>query len=209
MSSQWIIPLALVVLAPVVAACGIPATAGSSDAASQGSSTVQRVEDAKASTNTAIEGKVEEKADLECPVTIPPKPGFVATEPEGLTYSEHFRATGWPSEYPHEGMVWYGSEELWTALAIDGNHTPRKSVWWSINLPGGGVEEQPDLSVIWTRLDTDELIVIDNGGKATNAFTAEEGWFMIAGIDPNEPGCWKVEANYKGATLTYVYEATG
>ncbi|MGH8913442.1 MAG: hypothetical protein ACRDZM_02895, partial [Acidimicrobiia bacterium] len=58
------------------------------------------------------------------------------------------------------------------------------------------------------RLDTDEPVVIDNGGKATNAFTPEEGWFMIAGGDPNEPGCWEVEATYKGATLSYVYERT-
>lgn len=32
---------------------------------------------------------------------------------------------------------------------------------------------------------------------------------MIAGIDPNEAGCWEVEATYKGATLSYVYEKTG
>jgi hypothetical protein len=32
---------------------------------------------------------------------------------------------------------------------------------------------------------------------------------MIAGIDPDEPGCWEVEATYKGASLGYVYEKTG
>lgn len=32
---------------------------------------------------------------------------------------------------------------------------------------------------------------------------------MIGGIDPGEAGCWEVEAAYKGATLTYVYEVTG
>ncbi|MGH3951108.1 MAG: hypothetical protein ACRDSE_18665 [Pseudonocardiaceae bacterium] len=60
----------------------------------------------------------------------------------------------------------------------------------------------------WTRLDTDQFVVIDNGGKATNAYTPEEGWFMIAGIDPDQPGCWEVEATYKGASLR-VYEKTG
>ena len=205
--------LAIGVLTLVVAACGIPATGPPDDAGSQASSTATTVEGSKttttaagAETDTPEDSHVGKKTDFDCPVTIPPQPGFVATEPEGLTYSEDYRATGWPSEYPHEGMVWYGSEKLWTALAIDGNHTPRKSVWWSVNFPGGGVEEQPDVSVTWTRLDTDKPVVIENGGKATNAFTAEEGWFMIAGIDPNQAGCWKVEATYKGATLSYIYE---
>ncbi|MFP4072701.1 MAG: hypothetical protein ACLFVZ_01560 [Actinomycetota bacterium] len=145
-------------------------------------------------------------SNFECPVTIPPQPGFLAPEPEGLTYSEDYQATGWPREYPHEDMVWYGSEELWTALAVDGDHGGRKSVWWSVNFPGGGVEEQPDVSVTWTRLDTDRAVVIDSDGPGTNAFTAQEGWFMMSGVDPDLPGCWRVTAEYKGATLSYVYE---
>lgn len=32
---------------------------------------------------------------------------------------------------------------------------------------------------------------------------------MIAGLDPNEPGCWQVTSTYKGATLTYVYLVPG
>ena len=31
-------------------------------------------------------------------------------------------------------------------------------------------------------------------------------WFLIAGIDPMDPGCWQASAGYKGAELTYVYE---
>lgn len=27
---------------------------------------------------------------------------------------------------------------------------------------------------------------------------------MIAGIDPEENGCWEITASYKGATLSYV-----
>ena len=48
--------------------------------------------------------------------------------------------------------------------------------------------------------------MIDNDGKATNAFTDEEHSFIIAGFDPTESGCWEVEATYKAATLSYVYE---
>jgi len=204
--------LALGVLTLVVAACGISATGSPDDAGSQESTMATTMTDQtdKANKSQAATGKLQGQTDSECPVTIPPQPGFVASEPEKVTYSEHFPAPDpWPSEYPHEGMVWYGSEELWTALAIDGDHSPRKSVWWSDNFPGGVVEGEPEVWVTWTGLDTDEPTVIDNGGKATNAFTPEEGWFMIAGGDPNEPGCWEVEASYKGANLSYVYEKTG
>lgn len=196
----------------VVAACGMPATAPSGDVASQESTAPATVENSKAAAEDADaheESQTEKKTDFKCPVTIPPQPGFVASEPENVTYSEHFPAPDpWPREYPHEHMVWYGSEDLWTALAIDGDHGGRKSVWWSVNFPGGIEEEQPDVSVTWTRLDTAAPVIIDNDDKATNAFTAAEGWFMIAGIDPNEAGCWEVEATYKGATLSYVYERT-
>lgn len=198
----------MVVLTLAATACGIPAMAPPGDVGSQESTTTTTAADAK--TNTPEDSQMGKKTGFECPVTIPPQPGFAASEPEKVTYSEHFPAPDpWPSEYPHEGMVWYGSEELWTALAIDGDHSPRKSVWWSVNFPGGVEEGEPEVWVTWTRLDSDESAVNDNGGKATNAFTPEEGWFMIAGGDPQEPGCWKVEATYKGASLSYVYEETG
>jgi hypothetical protein len=58
--------------------------------------------------------------------------------------------------------------------------------------------------VTWNRLDIEtDPLVADVG---TNAFTAGDGDFMIAGIDPDEPGCWEVTASYKGATVRYVYE---
>ncbi|MGF1617953.1 MAG: hypothetical protein ACFCU2_09150 [Acidimicrobiia bacterium] len=196
----------------------MPTTTLSGDAEPDKTLTVEPVKTTKATTTDLVEtkktdptktepSKAEAKTEVECPVTIPPQPGFVATEPDNVTYSEHFPAPDpWPSEYPHEGEVWYGTEELWTALAVDGDHGVRKSVWWSVNFPGGMVEEQPDVSVTWTRLDTKEPVVIDNGGDATNAFIPEQGWFIIAGIDPPEAGCWEVEATYKGATLSYTYE---
>jgi hypothetical protein len=89
-------------------------------------------------------------------------------------------------------------------LPTDGSSpTPRKSVWWSVNFPGGSVEQQPDIAVTWQRLDKPaESLRADSG---TNAFTAEEGSFMIAGIDPPSAGCWKVTASYRGASLSYVY----
>ena len=138
-------------------------------------------------------------------MTIPGS-GLEVAPPADAVYSKAFPAPDpYPRQYPHEGMVWYGSEDLWTALPVDGEYEARKSVWWSANFPGGTVEEQPEVWVTWTRLDSDEPVVVDNDGRATNAHTAVEGWFMIAGIDPDEPGCWKVEATYKDASLSYVY----
>lgn len=123
-----------------------------------------------------------------CPVTIP-SGDFVP-----------------PGPYPadDEDRRWYGTDELWTVLDADGDYRHRKSVWWSENFPGGQVEEQPPITVRWERLDQPDLppIVSDRG---TNAYTDRDGWFMIAGIDPDIPGCWRVTANYKGAQLSYVY----
>jgi hypothetical protein len=104
-------------------------------------------------------------------------------------------------------MAWFGSGELWTVLDVEGKHSPRKSVWWSENFPGGHVEESPEILVTWIRLDQDSE-TITNDSEGTNAFTGEDGWFMIGGIDPDTPGCWEVTATYKGASLSYVYERT-
>ncbi len=127
----------------------------------------------------------------ECPVTLP----------DGAPFSP-------PPPYPaeaREGDFWYGSDELWTTLSVDGEYAPRMSVWWSVNFPGGVVEAAPEVSVTRRRLDIDGVAYsFDRPG--TSAYTPDEGWFMIADIDPDEPGCWEVTATYKGATLSYVYE---
>ncbi|MEX0864447.1 MAG: hypothetical protein WD269_06175 [Acidimicrobiia bacterium] len=103
-----------------------------------------------------------------------------------------------------EGSHWYGTPDLWTVLRSDGSYTPRKSVWWSAASQGGAAEPDPDLEVTWRRLFENPLVI--EGEPATNAFTPEDGSFMIAGFDPPLPGCWEVTATYKGSTLSYVYE---
>jgi hypothetical protein len=206
MRSKTHVLTALIALALTATACGVPAVPVAQDEAAKPETTTTSVEVEK--TTRAKVGPKKTKG-FECPVTIPPQPGLVATEPKDVTYSKNFPAPDpWPSEYPAEGMVWYGSDELWTALAIDGDHGGRKSAWWSVSFPGGMVEEQPEVYVTWTRLDTVDPVAIDNDGMATNAYIPSEGWFMIAGIDPDQAGCWEVEASYKGATLSYVYEKT-
>jgi hypothetical protein len=128
-----------------------------------------------------------------CPVTVPPNPGFVPPDP-------------YPADHPDESLVWYGTAELWTALDVNGNHGPRKEVWWSVNFPGGEFEINPELLVTATRLDTTESETTSNNAQATNAFTPGEGWFMMTGIGSLGPGCWEVTASYEGATVSYVYE---
>ncbi|MFQ5524056.1 MAG: hypothetical protein ACE5F5_10840 [Acidimicrobiia bacterium] len=77
-----------------------------------------------------------------------------------------------------------------------------------MNFPGGETEQEPPISVTYQRLDTDQELIVDPA-PGTNAFTPEDGWFMIASIDPPEPGCWRVTATYKRATVSYVYETFG
>jgi hypothetical protein len=128
-----------------------------------------------------------------CPVTIPPQPGF--QPPDGYPATPAFG-------------VWYGTEGLWTLLEPDGAYRQRKTVLWSVNFPGGFEEERPAVDVTWRRLDdSDESIW--NEGYGSNAYTQEDGDFMIAGIDPHRPGCWEVTATYKGAMLQYVYFVPG
>lgn len=145
--------------------------------------------------------------DDDCPVTIPEKTTFEPSQPEGAVYTENFpEPDPYPSQYPGDDSVWYGSEGLWTVLSLDGLYE-RKTVFWSANFPGGTVEERPDLHVTWTRLDSKEAVVFDNDGMATSGHTPDVGWFMITGTEERLPaGCWQVEATYKGATLSYVYD---
>ena len=127
-----------------------------------------------------------------CPVTYPDG-RFHATEP-------------YPAQPAHVAMVWYGSDELWTALPVDGHGLGlSKTVFWSSAFPGGPQEPEPTLEVTYRRLDIEQP-AMSNAGRSTNAHTDEDGWFMIGGINPSDPGCWEVTASYKGTTLSYVYE---
>jgi hypothetical protein len=134
--------------------------------------------------------QVFEFAAEDCPVTIP-KEGF--TPPDG-----------YPATPSDPDSVWFGKDELWTALSTDGTYDPRKSVWWSVNFPGGSEEPEPKLTVRYTLLNTARSLTFETTA-ATNAYTDADGWFIIAGIDTQYEGCWQVEAVYKNASLSYVY----
>jgi hypothetical protein len=127
-----------------------------------------------------------------CAVTIPDKSGFEPPAP-------------YPSTPSPDGAVWYGTAELWTVLRSDGIYVPRKSVWWSSSFAGGQQEATPDISVTYERLDQSAPL-ITMGSPGTNAYTPQDGSFMIAGIDPQTSGCWKVTATYRDTTLSYIYQ---
>jgi hypothetical protein len=101
-------------------------------------------------------------------------------------------------------MVWFGKDELWTAVRTDGISEERRSVWWSANFTDPGIEPSPDITVTYTLLNsaTGQTIVNEGG---TNASTPEDGLFIIAGSEPDTEGCWLVTAIYKNASLSYVY----
>ena len=71
-------------------------------------------------------------------------------------------------------------------------------------LSGGRYEQQPRIGVTWRLLGSDAG-VITAPFPGTNAYTPRDGDFMIAGIDPQESGCWEFTATYRGATLSYTY----
>lgn len=136
-----------------------------------------------------VEGQDATSSGPACPITVPTD-GYVPPE-------------GHPASSPTVGEAWFGSDDLWTSLPVDGAYVWRKSAWWSANFPGGAAEGEPPITVTWERVDIRSDPIVEDRG--TNAYTDEEGWFMIAGIDPREPGCWEVTATYKGASLNYVY----
>jgi hypothetical protein len=142
-----------------------------------------------------------------CPVTIPRRPGFRPPP-------------GYPRRAPFDGKVWYGSSGLWTILNLNGEPVGTKMpLWWSVRFPGGSDEPRPNVRVRWIRIGSNrEPSVIDQRGWTTNGLTPETGWLMMAGAFPRtdvrgacvlNAGCWKVEATYKGSTLTYVIELPG
>jgi len=146
--------------------------------------------------------------------TAPPTTAAPTTAPP--TTSFDCPITKWPDvpfhppgdrADPHPIGPWYGTEELWTVLPPNGVHDERKSVWWSVNFPGGQEEGMPDITVVGRRLDADVPDIVSEG-PGTNAHTTEDGWFMIADFPFELPqGCWEITATYKGASLSYTVES--
>jgi hypothetical protein len=133
-----------------------------------------------------------------CPLTIPPHPGFVPPEPYPARPPDLYRS------------VWYGTAELWTMLAPEGEvwedlpeddgHFAQKTTWWSERfIPGE--EPAPSLTVAGRRLDRPGSFEV--GGPAGGGHRDDIGSFMLVGLDI-AGGCWELTAAYRGAELSYV-----
>jgi hypothetical protein len=133
----------------------------------------------------------------ECPVTTAQNVSFKAPEP----YSP---------DAPWNGIFWYGSEHLWTALHHDGvwaglpenpDGYTQKIMWWS-SLYSLKDELEPALVVSGRRLDGEADPLRFYG--ATNAMADDIGEAMLTGVEIPTLGCWEITGQYKKMSLTYV-----
>ena len=129
-----------------------------------------------------------------CDVTKP-VPAFVP--PEGELLKAPF------------GSAWFGRAALYTALDPDGevwSGLPRteaglgqKTFWWSVDWQPDD-EPTPAIHVTGERLDAPGTL---EAGPGTNASAFDIGTAMLVGVDFPEPGCWRLTASYRDASLYY------
>ena len=133
----------------------------------------------------------------DCPVTTSKKASFKAPEPFS------------PSA-PWDGIFWYGSEHLWTALHNDGVWTglpenpdgyTQKIMWWS-SLYSLKDELEPALVVSGRRLDGEAPALRFYG--ATNAMADDIGEAMLTGVEFPTLGCWEIMGQYKKSSIKFV-----
>jgi hypothetical protein len=144
----------------------------------------------------------------DCPVTVPPRPGFVPPEP-------------YPSEPPF-GQVWYGTAELWTVLDAKGyawrdppvgkdGSVGDKTLWFSETFPSAGEGDftgMDNVTLAAVRLDGSAPTVVEHS-QGMPGFRHDIKNFMLMGLVLPKPGCWEVTASYRGAELTYVLQMGG
>lgn len=136
-----------------------------------------------------------------CPVTAPGDSPFT---PESEV------PDGPPPSYE---AVWFGTPELWTMVqsqgqdwiglpvGADGSLT-QKTFWWSDDFVLSE-ELEPDITVTAERLDG-SAPTLEAGGPGTHGTHPVQGNFMIVGLEIPEEGCWRITAEYRDTTLSYV-----
>ena len=147
-----------------------------------------------ATVQTEIEQRIP---PADCPVTTSENVSFKAPEP-------HSSVTPW------EGIFWYGTEGLWTALHTDGvwaklpktsDGYTQKIMWWS-DFYVLKDEPEPALTVTGRRLDAKAGPLRFYG--ATNAMADDIGDAMLTGVEFPTLGCWEITGQYKKWGLTFV-----
>lgn len=118
-----------------------------------------------------------------------------------------------PDDYdpgPGEGAErqWYGSLDLWTALARNGevigpNDQAQLAVryfMWSTHQPPPREEPNPDLAITARPVDGDGPAV--RNAQATNGIVSTNV-FMITSLVLPEPGCWEITAEFREHRLSW------
>jgi hypothetical protein len=133
----------------------------------------------------------------DCPVTAVENVSFRAPAP-------HSPVAPW------DGLFWYGTNALWTALHADGvwaklpktsDGYTQKIMWWSDSFVLKN-ELEPALVVTGQRLDAKSEPLRFYG--ATNAMADDIGEAMLTGVEFPTLGCWEVRAEYKKSELKFV-----
>jgi hypothetical protein len=134
-----------------------------------------------------------------CPVTKPSDRPFVP-----------------PSPYTTElckDTFWFGTNQLWTFLPIDGtwrglpHYTPsdptfrQKLFWWRQGYDWR-TEPQPKLTVTGRRLDSVSPPLRISG--VSPGWQQRDQPFMVVGINFPTLGCWEIKGRYHDDELTFV-----
>jgi hypothetical protein len=151
--------------------------------------------------------KVIPTATTEVISKIPPADCPVTTAKGSLSFEA-------PAPYspsaPWDGIFWFGSNHLWTALNANGvwSNLPlnpggytQKIMWWS-DLYSLKDELEPELVVTGEWLDAKAPLV--KVSRATNAYASDIGDAMLVGVDFPTLGCWQITGQYKGTELSFV-----
>jgi hypothetical protein len=122
----------------------------------------------------------------------------------------------YPPGEPASGVFWYGTDELWTALSVDGKWKmgnygkdsvyTTKLVFWGRGFDWRK-EYEPKLIVTGTRLDGDAPSIAIAHANAAFVPGDRPGMMppgMMTGLEVPTAGCWELTAHYRGHTLTFV-----
>jgi len=184
----------LLILSPVLAGCVL--RTGES----------KTLEDYRMPTDVPSASSLTQTAQTEVASLIPPKDCPVTTSANvSFKAPEPFSPIA-----PWEGIFWYGSENLWTALDTNGvwSKLPenpdgygQKIMWWS-SLYSLKDELEPELIVSGRRLDGEAEPLRFYG--ATNAMADDIGEAMLAGVEIPTLGCWEITGQYKESEISFV-----
>ena len=171
-----------------------------------GTGEAKTIEDYRMPTDVPSASSLTQTTQTEVASLIPPKDCLVTT-PENVSFKapEPFSPTA-----PWEGIFWYGSEQLWTALHNDGvwaglpenpDGYTQKIMWWS-SLYSLKDELEPALVVSGRRLDGEADPLRFYG--ATNAMADDIGEAMLTGVEIPTLGCWEITGQYKKSSIKFV-----